>query len=477
MKHLEGVPEGRRKVHAPRKPWPRPPVPGQEGKGPTITEIPLEMELHFQRHIGLRLVGGMAVGMIEPFIWSRRHPYPDELDDAKLLNLLFGTIFSRFVTFGLDPQDEALFAPYLSDRGVGDIDFKVDFSAVGRIHALPGIYVAPTITLGRIAADGTKRLLAMHINGIMLTPSDINAWTLARYFFMQGAGLHGVLVHHTPLHFQFDAINALTASLLPTQHTLHRLLWPHFEFTLSLNRAALHSRLSILTNKPYLTYATFPGDSPSIHHFQSTGWSGVAGNSAYPTHKFERRPVAPQNDLGLFLHAYYEVILNFTKQVAATIDTDDPLVLAWVDEVSKWLPGFPDGAEIMAPDVLAETLAAIIWGTSVVHSAEHYGLVEDIPLGAIPMRLRVMPPFSRHMEPIDRRTLTRPSDMFRQRVAWEMLVRDHAATKLADTNYKFDQAELQRANDGFLAALKKLDANLPVRCFIPLKRIACGIQF
>jgi hypothetical protein len=475
--NFEGVPEGRRRVHGPRRPWPRLAVPGQEGKGPTVTDIPIKMELDFQRAIGLRLVKDILIGTAAPFVWSRRHPCPDALDDAKILDLLFGTIFCRFLTFTLDPADEATFAAFLAERQEGETDFKVDFSAMNRIHALPGIYVAPTVTLGRIAADGTKRLIAMKINGLVLTPADTNAWALARYFFMQGAGLHGVLCHHTPLHFQYDAINALTTSLLPETHTLRKLLEPHFAYTLSLNRAALHSSASILTNKPYLAYATFPGDAASTHHFQASGWSGIDGNSAYPAYRFAQKPPALHGDLGIFLDAYYRVIRSFVARVTDTIAADDPHVQVWAGEIAKWLPGFPDADEIKAPDRLTDVAAYIVWGTSVAHSTEHCGLVDDIPLGAIPLRLRVMPPFSKDTPPLDRRALTRPGDMFRQRVAWEILVRDVAATRLDNTDYGFAASELKQANAEFLAALKAVDADLPVRRFIPLKRIARGIQF
>ena len=476
MKHLEGVPEGRRRVHGPGRPWPRPAVPGQEGKGPTVTDIPIKMELQFQRRIGLRLVREIMGGLLGPFLWSRRNPAPEALDDDKILKLLFGTVYSRFVTFALDPQDEKVFAPYLTDREEGEVDFKVDFSAMGRIHALPGIYVAPTVMLGRIAADGTKRLIAMRISGQTLTPADTNAWDLARYFFMQGAGLHGVLCHHTPLHFQFDAVNAITTSLLPPEHTLSQVLRPHFEFTLCLNRAALHSAASILTNKPYLAYATFPGDMASTHHFQAVGWSGIEGNSAYPAYRFPQRPLPVHGDLGVFLDAYYSVIRDFAAKVTATIAPDDPDVAAWADEIAQWLPGFPDAAEIATADRLTDVVAYIIWGASIAHSTEHYGLVEDIPLGAIPLRLRVMPPFSKDMPPVDRRTLTRASDMFRQRVAWEILVRETSATKLVEIDYGFPQPALRQANHDFRDALKACDANLPVRRFVPLDRVSCGVQ-
>src|SRR5262249_33248935 len=196
----------------------------------------------------------------------------------------------RFITTVLDPADEVLFASQISGLGPGDVPFKVDFSALARIHSLPGIYVARSVTLGCIRQDGCRDLLAMRISGITLTPADGAAWALARYFFMQGAALHGVLVHHTPLHFQFDAIAAISESLLPGDHLLSKLLSPHFAFTLCLNQAALHSRLSILTNKRWLAYATFPGDSASTHHFQATGWSGIPGNSAYPEFRFTRQP-------------------------------------------------------------------------------------------------------------------------------------------------------------------------------------------
>ena len=474
---LEKLPEGRRRAYGPRRPWPRPPVPGQEGKGPTVTDLPWRTELEFQRAIGKRLIAASATGWIRPLAKSMVQPYPDELDDQKILDLLFGTVFCRFVTMPLSVQDENLFAPFLESRRPDEVDFKVDFSAVSRIHTLPGIYAAPTVTLGRMSPDGTKRLMAMHISGLMLTPADENAWALARYFFMQGAGLHGVLVHHTPLHFQFDAINAISISLLPPAHPLMRLLAPHFQFTLSLNRAALHSRLSILTNNQMLAFATFPGDSPSIHHFQATGWSGIEGNNAYPVYKFPRRPPPVYGELGVFLGKYYDVIRGFVGRVIETIPDDDPHIPVWADEISRWVPGFPDASEMRTPGLLGDVAAYIVWGTSVAHSTEHYGLMEDIPLGAIPLRLRVPPPFSRNMPPLDRRRLTKMNDIFRQRVAWEVLVADHAATYLCDSRYHFEADALRQANGTFLENLKQLDAAQTGRRFIPLKRVARSIQF
>jgi hypothetical protein len=478
MNQLSGLPEGRRNVYGPSRLWPRPPVPGQEGMGPTVTKIPFKLTMDFQRHIGTRLAANMAAGMLEPIFWSQRHQKPAELSDELILRLLFNTILSRSITLQLDPQDEVAFAPYLGVKQEGEIDFKIDFTALGRLRGLPKMYVTPTVTLGRIAADGTPRLIAMRINGMTLTPSDTNAWALGRHFLMQGAGLHGVLVHHTPLHFQFDAINAITNSLLPETHTLRRLLAPHFRFTLNLNKAALHSRLSILTNKSYLAYATFPGDEASIHHFQAAGWSGIEGNSAYPAYSFKRKPELLFGNLGIFLDEYYKVVRRFTARVAASIPADDTSVPAWAEAISEWLPGFPNAAEMQRdPEALADVAAMVIWGTSVVHSTEHCGLVDDIPLDAIALRLRMMPPVSRVMPEFDRGALTTKIDMFRQRVAWEVLVRDRPATRLFDTDYDFPATELQTANKDFLLDLERMDQRLSVRPFIPLRRIARSIQF
>jgi hypothetical protein len=438
--------------------------------------VPWRTELEFQRTVGKRILGSVAFGWFGPLWRALRRPYPADLDDAMVLGILFGTVFSRFITTELDAADQNLFEAFLASRRPDEVDFKIDFSAVSRIHTLPGIYVAPTIALGRIAADGSRRFLAMRINGLTLTPEDGHAWALARYFFMQGAGLHAVLVHHTPLHFQFDAVNAISMSLLPPGHVLHRLLQPHFQFTLSLNKAALHSRLSILTNNQLFAYSTFPGDEASTHHFQASGWSGVEGNQAYPAYQFHRRPPRIFGELGQFLDAYYDEILRFTKGVTAAIPADDPHVLRWADEVSAWVPGFPNAQEIQAPGVLAEVAAYCVWGTTVAHSTEHYGLIEDIPLLAIPLRLRIAPPFSRNIPAFNQRALTTFGDTFRQRVAWEWLVRDHTVTRLNDVGYNFDAAELRRANDEFRMGLRDLDSNLRIRRFVPLKRIARSIQ-
>jgi hypothetical protein len=171
------------------------------------------------------------------------------------------------------------------------------------------------------------------------------------------------------------------------------------------------------------------------------------------------------------------VIRAFVGRVLGRLDAGDPHTARWAGEIARWVPGFPGHPEIAAPDALVETVTACIWGASVVHSTEHHGLVHDVPLAAIPLRLRVPPPFSREVPEVDRRALTTRSDAWRQLLAWDVLVRARPATRLDRVSYDFDDPELRSASAAFLVALREHDQNLTGRRFAPLDRMAVGIQF
>ena len=67
--------------------------------------------------------------------------------------------------------------------------------------------------------------------------------------------------------------------------------------------------------------------------------------------------------------------------------------------------------------------------------------------------------------------------MFRQDVAWQMLVRGRAVTRLRETDYGFVQPHFQSANRAFLDALAAVDRKWSERAFIPVDCIARSIQF
>jgi hypothetical protein len=448
-----------------------------------VRELPPAEYLEFAAVIAPRLAGKLARRWIEPVARTVLHRWPLSLDDAEILALVFDTVFCRFLTFALDPADEAAFAEPLAaaaaapaaGRRAEQAWFKLDFSAIRGMRLLPGIYAAPVVALG-VEERGARRLVAMRIGGFLLRPEDQNAWARARYFLLQAAGLHATLVHHTPLHFQYDAIAAVTATVLPEEHLLRRLLRPHFRFSLALNQAALHSPLSILSNHPLLPFATFPFDRASVHRFQAIGWSGIEGNSAYPAHRFSARPRPVHGELGRFLELYYAALHPFVERVVERIPPDDAAVRSWANALHEWLPGFPDATAIAAPGILADVATACVWGPSVVHSTEHFGLAHHIPLGAIPLRLREPPPFSRVAAPLRRERLATREDELRQRMAWEVLIRGGATTRLDELRYGFADPTLREANDELRASLRRLDANLPVRRFAPLSAMAQSIQ-
>jgi hypothetical protein len=119
-------------------------------------------------------------------------------------------------------------------------------------------------------------------------------------------------------------------------------------------------------------------------------------------------------------------------------------------------------------------LAKIIWSASVAHGADHHDF-GNIPIDKIALRLRVPPPSSR----TDRlpSKLGHWTDAMRHDLARVLFFREDIVTPLRDVHYRFDSPALQSAGDAFIRGLDDVDATMPVKRFIPLRRIPASIQF
>lgn len=147
---------------------------------PPFVDALLVDEVHdFNTHVGVRYAAQLAKEGPRAARFARRHPHPRYVDDAELLRLCFETALQRLLCPVLDPVDLAAFEGLLDRPGRY---YKLDASPLAVARALPGMYVAPTVTLLHEAPDGARRVLATRVHAMTLTPADGEAWRRARYF-------------------------------------------------------------------------------------------------------------------------------------------------------------------------------------------------------------------------------------------------------------------------------------------------------
>lgn len=456
-----------------RTPWPEPSPISVTEMPPGVLRIPIREHIDFFLHVSLRYARQIATHWPVSLVRALRDPYPAATTDDELCSLFYDTSMAKLMCTTLDPVDIERFAPIIGERDPAAF-IKVDFSAYADLPTEPGMYTAATVSLFHRGGDGRPRIEAIWINGLVLTPPNGDAWTLAKMFVQQGAGQHMANCNHIPLHFPLDTINAVSKSVLPANHVVARLLAPHLRFSLCLNDAALYSNLSVLRNHDILIYSTFATTQAGIYRLTRIGYAGLPGNSGYRAWRFSPDPEPVVGEFGIFLDHYYQAILAFTTVVAAEVPAGDAAIEEWADTIATHLPGFPAAPAVRMGDTLARVLAKIIWSTSVAHGADHhdYGC---IPINKIALRLRVPPPASPdHPMPAK---LARWTDAMRHDMACTLFFREDTVTPLQDVRYRFDSPGLRSAGDAFIRSLHDVDAAMPVKRFIPLARIPASIQF
>jgi hypothetical protein len=355
--------------------------------------------------------------------------------------------------------------------------FKIDLTAMRHVEPYDGMYVAATMSLVEDLA-GVKRVVAIDVDGLLVEPTDVNAWNLSKLFVLQGAAYGILFTEHPNLHFPYDAINAITQTVLPINHVISKLLKPHLRFQLPLNRAVLESPGSVITNWRATIYAPFTADArDGMLDLFVAGYRGVKDRSGYPTFDFAQRPKKVDSDYGIFLDAYFKTVLEFTNQVAARVSPDDQKVRDWADYIVDWIKGFPGPDDIGKPGVLGMTLARIIWDISIGHAADHETFSYDVSPELKFMRIRVPPPASKNIAPVDVRMATRWVDRFKLRLAHRMFFEPVAITRLIETDYEFGDPQLNAIQSDFRAALRQTEANLPVRNFMKLEEFPASIQY
>ncbi|BET63893.1 Lipoxygenase [Yersinia pseudotuberculosis] len=458
---------------------------------PVIENVPQEQLDDFRINVVTHYRRVLKSGRVKIFfkMLAGDHRLRPADDHVFSYNIFFGMI-SKLLTNKFTKQD------YIDFKGIIDpnsmIDktgepryLKIDTLSMNKVIPLFGIYSAPSVILFKRVDKTIGIPLAIKINGLIITPEDSNSWELAKYFVLQGTIIQSFHNIHPKLHFPMDAFSAITLTCLPTQHLLYKLLVPHTRTQLAINQAVTLIPYSVGHNNQYLPYTPFPGwgNIPVIQ--KGMGWPGqledafcgIEGNENYPPYKYPMYPEKIWTDLEDFLAAYYTVIFDFVRGVVRHMSASDPIIAYWSDAIAAWVPGFPNSQEIKQGDNLTRAITSFIWDVTIAHSADH-GAMGKYQQNIIPLRIRVPPPASKSIPPINRRKIANFNDTLRNRLAFTMFFGPPYSTEyLYNTWYGFEHPTLDKLNQLFLEQLAETDRNLTCRKFIALKDIARSINF
>ena len=471
-------------------PWPQPAPRFFEDAAPAVLHVPEDVQKDWNKEVGRRYIRQIVFKTIPTWLWSRRNPGVVPVDDDRFCEILCDGIFSKFLTPEslFDAPDRALFVDYLSGAkgpGLGDGVgwFKSDFTPMRLVPSDSDSATAPSVVLFKRGEDLSYELVAIAVNDEVFDASHDGAWTRAKYFALQGAGVLTTLLMHPKLHFPSNSVDAITRSRLPAGGTLSKFLLPHFRLALAVNYAVLYGTQTVL--KPGRLYSPYPGTQKEHDEIVATLWRGFkhpdgTPNRAYPRYSLDLEAPVIHSPYGDFLGHYHRTLLGFIRKVAAEIvASPSEAVSRWADYCASWLPGFPNASQVYDAELLARALTSIVLDVAVSHSADHfiYGKVNE---REVPFRLHTtQPSLDRRDEP-DLQTLVTSGDNFNYRMCTLMFFCPYVIEHLANIDYGFGTPQLREANIELRSDLVALQSTLEsegVPIYVPLNGIASSVQF
>jgi hypothetical protein len=460
-------------------PWPQPSPSHPFGEAPAVVHIPKEERKTWFWNIGFRYIRNLLFYWPKAMLKAWQNSTWEMIDDDVFCDQIYATPLAKFLNPTIDENLQEIFKAQLSEKDPDSTYFVADFSCMKNVIPFKGLYVASTVVLMSKPKDESKlKLHAIYIfeTNLLLLPGDGDAWFLAKNFAMMGATYRILLSTHPILHFPFDTVNAITKTSLPTDNTVFKLLYPHFQFTLTLNDSVLESKSSPVYNDQKYPFTGFCGPQEGLLTLLESGYAGIEGNSSYPKFVWDVYPTVVYSDYQVFLMEYYRAFKRFTDGVVKNISQDEINdIKNWADYISKWLPGFPSGEKIMEGDLLSGCLAKILWDLSVAHATDHHSY-GTVPINRLPLRMRIPPP-SHKNDSFNPKDQAKFGDVFKYALEWKLFFNDYTVTRLIDVDYKFATAELQKLQTNFLQDLELVDLHMPVKRYMDLKNISISIQF
>lgn len=471
-------------------PWPQPAPRFFEDAAPAVLHVPEDVQKDWNKKVGRRYVKQILCKTVPTWLWSRRHPGLVPVDDVRFCEILCDGIFSKFLTPKklFDAPDDALFVDYLSGvKGPGLDDgmgwFKSDFTPMRLVPSDSDSATAPSVVLFKRRRDRSYELVAIAVSDQVFDSSHGGAWTLAKYFALQGAGVLTTLLMHPKLHFPSNSVDAITRSRLPAGGLLSKFLLPHFRLALAVNYAVSYGSQTVL--KPGRLYSPYPGTQNQHDEVVATLWRGFehpdgTPNRAYPPYTLDLEAPVIHSPYGDFLGHYHRVLLGFIRKVTAEIvASPSEAVSHWADHCARWLPGFPDASQVYDAELLARALTSIVLDVAVSHSADHF-IYGDVNEREVPFRLHTAQPSLDRREEPDLQRLATSDDNFNYRMCTLLFFRPYVIDRLVDIDYGFDTSQLRKANLELHSDLIALQATLTSRdvpVYVPLDGIASSVQF
>lgn len=474
-------------------PWPQPNPAHPEGEAPVVVHVPFGEKADWTLHIGLRYLASMFWYTPASIVAAFRDRVDQAPDDATFAKTMSESAYSKFLVPLDGGADDAPFAAIIADNPGATLRL-IDFTAMDVVKPYDDMYVAGTLTLFRQKPDETWEVLGIALGDRVFEPKPAQrgAFDLAKLFVLQGAAYAMLFTEHPNLHFPFDSINAVTKTILPTDHIVHRVLSPHFRFQLPLNNAVLLSPQSVITNFKPTFYAPFTAnmDAGLLELFVA-GYAGKRGHNGYPPFDFALAPKLVESKYGAFGRAYYEeAFFPFAKKIAdrvkasqnadETIQTEARAIQSWAHFLAPMVPGFPNRDTILQSDNLAHALATILYTLSLGHALDHKCFSYDVSVEQKYLRVRLPPPASTGAAPADIGRATTWMDRYRARLAHKIFFEPHVITKLMTVDYDLGDDTLNPWISKFRMDLREVEGSLEGRgipVFMTLDETPASIQY
>ncbi len=518
-------------IHQNDGPWPQPAPDNPVGQMAEVVHLPKQEQKDWQHNVGNMYIKRLLFNWPQGLWYALTHSrYKHYSDDEFTFELSEG-LYSKFIT-PLDNGDLELIKSIPSfDESIHYV--KADFSCMEPVapNCFDGMFAASSITFFETVQNDDERIQKLKVCAIwlydsvndakpydndvtnaskkqrLLTPDDGDAWHLAKYFVLQGAVHRVNLTEHALLHFPYDPINAVSKSILPTNHLLHQLLMPHFLLSLGVNKAVLENKGSLINRDKHKFYSPFCAEGEYIRQLLPDGYLGRKGKpNAYPAFHFAEFPKFPKSEYGLFLKAYYDVFEHYVTQVLNVVDDDNEeehwlYIALWLDSIEEWIPGFPrseevvvitkNGAKPLVKDgepvgriKLIKTVSLIMWDLSVAHATDHIAINNKRPHGN-PFRLRVAPPYQQPDKNWHDKLVQR-KDLLTFWFTDLLFYRPNNVTELQNVTYPFAQSDAQKTqhlkalNVRFKQALQDCDTLMQQQLeYLPcrLEQISTSLQY
>ena len=451
-------------------PWPSPSPRLPDQLPPRVMNVPKSEVKEFLDKVVSRYKKTIAYKWPKAAAYAFLHRDLEYVSDSEFEEFMNFSSLSQLLTNQFDQADYLAFSDYDIHPSTWR---KADFTNVKVIEAIPNCYCTPSIVLFQKDAEGVYRLKAIDLEGEIFTKEDAS-WPLVKTFALQGAAIHISTFQHSLVHFPMDAVNAISKSVLPSEHIISKLLMPHFYMQLPLDFAVNFVNKSVLHNEQKNIFTPFVHTRDSIFKFLGIAYSGKEEKKCFPAYQFQMQAPDWDSEYGEITREMSKVIYQFVSKVVEKIEDKDKHIIRWANNIAEHLRGFPNGAEIFENDNLARTLTKIILNVSWIHSTDHCSY-SALSLTKIPLRLRVPAPKKNQTIDLNRKALFF-EDIFRQYMFNEMYNKLSVLKPLIEVEYNFGESDLEQERTIFIQNIRAIYTQTNAAHYIPIHEIATSIQ-